>query len=424
MKPVEIFISCKIITPMLASGANQKQFEIRATEIKSALRFWWRAFHHYNSSRELYQKESELFGNTGQAAAFKLFVEQEKKHIKTYDPGTPHGWGEGIQYCLYPVNHQSGTIKSGRYGRQLAKPTESGKSAFNMHFMFRKDSEESIETYTTKVEDLLCALWLLVNLGGIGARTRRGAGCIEITKLKPEIDENMDIDIQLLNDLFNYRQYESPEDFIKTGIQIIQNRWLDPNKADYEIPEYTAFRPGVSQIHVFSEPNTGEGTCAMQAMDAVGLGMKRFRYINPYNEAKEMHEAINGGQKPTFKILEKSQMGLPIIYNFRDRNRFDTGGAPQRGNQYETKNVRRASPLLISCHCFNGIPYAVLCMLPSPILPEGKQIKLEAKNFPRNDFWIDPPSPAQFDYMENLICHGSQDRYPISQNFDQAIQVI
>ena len=427
MTPVEISVSCKIITPMLASGANQQEFEIRATEIKSALRFWWRAFHPYNG-KELFEKESEIFGNTHKKAAFQLFVTQDK--IETYDIGEAHGWGEGVQYCLYPIN-QLAKQKNGRIvepariksekkgGRSLAKPTKD--VAFTIYFIFYKDKNNTIEDFIRVIEDIICALWLLVNLGGIGGRTRRGAGCVEIVKIKPEMDEKMDLDWQLLDNLFNYKKYDSSINFIAAGLEIMRNRWFDPNKT-YEIPDYTAFRPGQSQIYVCSDPRTGKGTCAMKAMDSVGLGMKSFRYINPYHEAKEMHEAVNGGKMPAFNILEKAQMGLPIIYNFRDRERFDKGGPPKRGNQYETKDVRRASPLLISCHCFKGIPYAVLCIFPAPILPKGKKIQLKAKDS-RKNFHVDPPSPDQFDYMANLVYEGDERHDPIGSNFNQIIQV-
>ena len=71
MKPVKIVARCKIVTPMLSAGADQQEFEIRATEIKAALRFWWRAFQPWEPQR-LFEEEAKLFGSTDHASCFNV----------------------------------------------------------------------------------------------------------------------------------------------------------------------------------------------------------------------------------------------------------------------------------------------------------------------------------------------------------------
>ena len=151
-----------------------------------------------------------------------------------------------------------------------------------------------------------------------------------------------------------------------------------------------------------------------------------------------MHHFLSGeGNKPGFKVLEKAQIGLPIIYNFREYGMFDKYGPP-KGGKYEAKGVvwdvakcepdtdakdnvnRRASPLLISCHTFKGIPYAVVCHFPSPILPNGQKIWLKSQNPSGRDYFPDPPTTYQF--TEDLLINGrnvkKEFREPLCNYFD------
>ena len=61
-------IKLELITAMGTHGANNKELEFRITELKSAMRFWWRAVQCFDSAEELYRKESALFGSLGRKA--------------------------------------------------------------------------------------------------------------------------------------------------------------------------------------------------------------------------------------------------------------------------------------------------------------------------------------------------------------------
>lgn len=290
------------------------------------------------------------------------------------------------------------------------------------------------------MKDVICSLWLLENFGGLGGRTRRGAGCFEIINIEIDSDEVNEFTKQLI---MSQKNYARPELFIDSGIRFICKRWLDENDS-YKIPDYTAFRPGISEILVFKNPHSGKGNGAMKAMDAIGLGMKIFRNTNPYEEARQMHHALTdeGNPVPDFKVLQKAQMGLPIIYNFRGDGRFDRGGAPDRSIGYNAKGIiwddkknlpiksakdnseRRSSPLLISCHEFGKIPYAVICHLPAPILPEGQKLWLESKPVGHDHF---STPPAGYNYVEELLIKGNEvngdKRKPLHKYFEKCFYI-
>ena len=65
-------IKLELITAMGTHGADNKELEFRITELKSAMRFWWRAIQCFDSAEELYRKESELFGNLDKKAPVSI----------------------------------------------------------------------------------------------------------------------------------------------------------------------------------------------------------------------------------------------------------------------------------------------------------------------------------------------------------------
>ncbi|MFV9644226.1 MAG: type III-B CRISPR module RAMP protein Cmr1 [Desulfobacterales bacterium] len=430
MMPVKITVQCKIVTPMLSSGANPQKFEIRSSAIKSGLRFWWRAFQPLEGE-ELYKEEAKLFGSTDQCCPFSILLMPDDKTFQYWKPGNSvtneldHAWGEGVGYVFFSIytpgnrqQHRPAKIKppDHKSSRTVAKP--GGQFTIQINFTSR-------ESKPSQIGDVLCSLWLLENLSGLGGRTRRGAGCFKIES----IDLEKDIDIGDVPD-FDQSSFANAREYIASGLKIIFSRWFK-GKNPSSLPIHTAFRDSHSQIMIFSGLNgrndlTGKG--AIRAMDAIGRRMRDFRLRNPHDEAKKMHNALSGEGKPKsdipkINVLQKAQLGLPIIYNFRGREEFGTRGKPAYPAGYEAKggvvydektqeaqiddkkNVgRRASPLLISCHEFNDTtPYAVICHFPAPILPKGQRIWLKA-GYNAKDCY--PKAPVKYDYVDKLLING------------------
>uniref|UniRef100_A0A7V4LCA6 Type III-B CRISPR module RAMP protein Cmr1 n=1 Tax=Desulfobacca acetoxidans TaxID=60893 RepID=A0A7V4LCA6_9BACT len=433
MNRLTVTAHCRALTPMLAGGANPwEHFELRAAELKSALRFWWRAFHDFSDLKALYYAESNVFGGkilekdpSGKveekalAAPFRLEIFPTSP-INFFNPGkgekpvrerngsiknqprlgddVTNEWGDGVRYIFYAILHHKGkihNIATKAKGRQVAKQG----FRFDLRFTFPQSDEKL-------AAEVLRALWLLMNLGGIGARTRRGAGCFVIESFTPDISKFSFPQVPE----FSPQGYKDPETYLKKGLEVILGKWFPkPLPAYTAEPGYTAFRPGLSEIHVLYNPTVGKGSGALQAMDAVGCMMKKYRYINPKNEAQDMHQALHQRTTPSFTELTKAQFGLPIIYNFRGEREFGTPGIPSIFGGYTAQGVvydgtrhdfadkknadRRASPLLISCHQWtDGRGYAVICHFPAPLLPDGQKIWLKAKkDYPKSHHVCEPP---------------------------------
>ncbi len=410
MSRISIEAVCEILTPMLASGENQQKFELRASEVKAGLRFWWRAFQRENDTKELFRKESAIFGTTDRACPFQVRIMPTHTNC-CYNPGMAIPAGEGgvgFGYVFFSICEPSGAAlkSSHKKGRPLARP--------NLTFTIRIDFQRD----AGKMEDVLCALWLLANLGGIGGRTRRGAGCFEIRSLT------------IGGALFDHAQYPNipssfrcpdnttPEDYLSESLKRIMTRWGTPNwTTGTPEPEYTACRPGLSNVLVVYGLN-GPIT-PLQMMNFLGVAMKDLRHIRPRHEACAMHKAIDGAlgtppvnARPNFATfagvapsppgardtIEKAYLGLPIIYNFRDHCpgnisnctvsagrgilKFTNPHGQERPANYTLNgaaSTRRASPLLISCHRrANGHAYAVFCYFPARFLPVGERMRLQS----------------------------------------------
>ena len=71
-------IKMKIITPMCSHGA-EKEAELRLTEIKHAMRFWWRTINYYPDCDKLKEEERAIFGGLANKSPLLLKPELDKE---------------------------------------------------------------------------------------------------------------------------------------------------------------------------------------------------------------------------------------------------------------------------------------------------------------------------------------------------------
>jgi CRISPR type III-B/RAMP module RAMP protein Cmr1 len=431
---IRITAKCRIVTPMLSSGANRQKWEIRATEVKAALRFWWRAFQPDDKPKALYEKEKILFGSTEKSCSFSIFMTYEKSCISVWNMGDSvekgeHAWGKGVGYILFSIYDQKSNdkfkngklIKRGHPARIKSKNNDIKKSGrpvikpgseFTLHIIFNGRQTEQ------QVGDILCSLWLLENLSGLGGRTRKGAGCFEIINdIKAQIDTE-----SIFNQVprFYLNKNERIEDFICSGLNIIIERWQTEIRSS--APQYTAYYPSSSNVLVLYEPESVQINSAIDMMNIIGTQLKDYCYTYSYKEAKEMHKALAENEKlPDDFKLTKAAKGLPIVYNFKEKfgnlrgknlsSTFtattvecDKKGNPLEENgKYKEGTGRKASPILISCHQKGDSPYAVVCHFLSPLLQEHERLWLKSSSNSDLDRFLKQPDQT---FVNDLIFHS------------------
>lgn len=189
----------RLITPLFGGGVEAKKADpvkvIRETSIRGQLRFWWRAMRGFGTLAQMKEREDEIWGNAGtqdkpcpsQVALFiklnpngKIDKEGESKKPFFMNPNNPRpekGW-EKLAYAAFSLQPTTDEIKKGLH---LPMKSVCVGVEFKLEIQF-------LEIHRSEIE---AALWAWETFGGIGGRTRRGFGALELL----EIEENGETEI-------------------------------------------------------------------------------------------------------------------------------------------------------------------------------------------------------------------------------------
>jgi len=337
----KLTLTCKVITPMFMSGADGNTPELRPSEFKGMMRFWWRAIKADNNIERLRYKEAEIFGGTeegGQKSKINIWIypqPNEKKigkNIKNdfkldwnFDKKTNSltGNNAGIGYLLYSTVNR----KEVKY----IKPD----FQFNIQI-------SSYDEYAFK--NAIASLWIAIYLGGFGKRSRRGGGNISVlkaegesyglsfilpnisnkTNLKKQLEDNLKITFSFINSFIKKENAQTEYPNLKDARIVI----LDPKESWYE------------------------------ALNIIGRLFKDFR------------------EKNKFDIFNMGAFGMPIMHN-KHRVRI----VPYSKNNEKRLSERMASPLIIKLIRADNNYFPILIKLSTTLPLAGKEEKTK-------DVWI------------------------------------
>ena len=172
----------EVITPLFLGGAEPKKAELRAASVKGALRFWWRALYGTNDLGKMRQEESQIFGSTEQKSSFSLRLEGlgDTKPILC---NLPRGRlvpveRKGrkfnvsiIEYLAFGLHERDKGKRQTLYTREHIPPGAKFKI-----ILWIKDGAAR--------EQVINSLSMLVNYGGLGARSRNGFGSLHVEGLQ------------------------------------------------------------------------------------------------------------------------------------------------------------------------------------------------------------------------------------------------
>jgi len=180
---MELKLRCRVITPMFMAGADGRTPELRPTEFKGMMRFWWRAIKAENNIEDLKKEEVGIFGGTGEKEG------KSKVMIKIIP--------ENISFSSYRALPHSNT-------KTFTLRCIRTNSTFNVILSAREN------TLLFKNVFLLSII-----LGGFGKRSRRGFGSIEIVEPKELNFENLQKDkvlkkiLEILNQVDNHYEIQN-----------------------------------------------------------------------------------------------------------------------------------------------------------------------------------------------------------------------
>ncbi|SNZ16115.1 type III-B CRISPR module RAMP protein Cmr1 [Hydrogenobacter hydrogenophilus] len=299
----------EFITPAFIGGANPRESaELRPTSFVGLLRWWYRAIlrHQVKSFKELYEKESELFGSQEKAGRvwirIKGNVKGELKNCQTWRANNERDtdWGKvylGYGNILY-INFEREENRESY--SQLYKLCGNKRGNFTVRAWLEKKQNANLQILVPKhlKEKVEALLFLFSQIGSIGSRNRRGWGSLY---LKPLYE----------SEYKNWNNWNKEE--FKRVLQILGG--VPPNMEIYKLNES------------YANP--------LEALEEIGRKYRTFRSRRSpdYRNVKDFL------QTGTFKghTVERAYFGLPLSFKFRSLN--------QKEAQLICKADRLSSPV-------------------------------------------------------------------------------
>ena len=348
--------SCTTITPVYGGGVNageiDKEMPIRVAAIRGQLRFWWRLLRKYDDPTKplqddvLFEEERSIWGgmakdNQDYSSKVRIYIKSiTKQKIISNENYTKIGQ----KYALFPArdNHA-----------QLLGPGITIGLQVTCHGC---DEEER--------QRILRSVRWWATFGGIGARTRRGLGAIEVKSFKPVTeDEAQEFGCEL-------RRY--PCSF-KSGL----DAW---DKAVWKLQH---FRQGI-----------GLGRKSGRTIERNGrkVTLPGRSYWPEPDSIRQITKKIGHPLEHDARIsFPRAAFGMPIIFEIRGN------GEPPKTELRPAEHERMASPLILK-PIPNGhgeyVPIALL--LPTNHLDDLELVLKNNTNAPnhylphsvnRNDWW-------------------------------------
>jgi CRISPR-associated protein Cmr1 len=366
---LRITVPLRVVSPLFLAGSEPRGApELRPASFRGALRFWLRALlgssPDYQSLDRLRQAETMVFGDAGEDSGSPIVV----RAAGAPPPGrfTPSG-DPGVRYLFFSMGQRDRDLRTGQtvtIWRDCIPPN----SDFSLTLQTRlPGSSPDLELALRRAA---AALWLLVYLGGLGARSRRGAGSLQATgepsswpvKLPPlrvQAATPAQLAVELRNGLRSLRE--------ATSLPLLQ-AMRTPSTFD-------VLHPDVTDIHVLNRT----WPTWQDALEAVGAAFQGFRNRYPPDDYRTVKGVISG-QSQRLEPVQRAAFGLPIVFYFRS-----LGGA--RGTLQGSEHDRRASPLLIKpVRLASGQHTVVFTIFRASLLGRsergGEQLKLMPRGRP------------------------------------------
>jgi len=346
------------LTPLFLGGADPRgDPELRASSVRGALRFWLRALLGgcYGTSGEALARireiEAQTFGEAGgpgKAGASKVLV-----RVRGAPPSAFQEWqgpkDSGRHYLFFSM----GSAKA--HGVELpARRAFAPPYSFDVELTPRPGTEqaEGREALYRAVR----AFWLLVHLGGLGARARRLGGALAHRpvlrrtaegKPAPYVPKHLDLPFALHPDPSQAAEQ------LATALSQLRQRLQARPDANPERPDWEVLDPRWCRIWVFGARDWTAGERGWPAAaEAIGTWLRETRR-----------------QLPTEQRLV---FGAPLVIPQRKQT-----VEPPRGYQ---RTERRPSPLWLTVtRAENGNLLGVATLFQSRFLPlrPGSEEQLE-----------------------------------------------
>lgn len=405
---VRIELALQLVTPVLGGSYRLREIDqvdvVRPATVRGHLRFWWRALygHQCKSSKELYERESELWGRAagdagGRSAVEILITVSDRGKLPQYIDRSDISMGDPEAYALWPARKQE---------RDKLPPAPRFKPGLSFRLSLSVPRE-----YEQQVRNAVRA-WIL--FGGYGSRTRRGLGTLTVLAnnaadrrsdwlpAKPTREE--------FKRLFGFDPFERDASVSKTDCPLLRGAALHVDSSP--VDPKSAWTKALSWLREFRQ---GTGGGAGQRAREPGSPPQRPSISN-WPEADKIRHLMGKtrGHPPKHNptpVWPRAGFGLPIIGRFqtqsRDGRRIDEPEAFElRWCANGEEHDRLASPLIVK-----ALPLADGKFVPCALwlyraYPTNGKVGLVRST--KQGKVVDPKTLAPFD---KLIASGDKSRF-------------
>ncbi len=325
----------KLITPLFGGGVEAQKADpittIRGPSIRGQLRFWWRATRggqFGGDLKKMRQAEYAIWGSAAKKDEKNSGPSEVSLAIKILNEGKPFPAVDSKGKPVANIGDQKSVYS---YVAFPLRDTKDAKVLQGAEF-------ELTIRYPRKLEaDIRAAFWAWETFGGIGARTRRGFGALQLTHTNGK-----EVQLPSSGELQKH---------IENGFQ----NHLKTEKFQHGVP---ALARGCAIVVSASKRNE-----AVQTWQFLFDKMKAFRQSRyrdkdnrPYGRSKwpepDTTRRLTGdhskGHEPKHSVdgkFPRAQFGLPIILKFKDED--EKAGDPSAHTLKPSDSERWASPLFL-----------------------------------------------------------------------------
>jgi CRISPR-associated protein Cmr1 len=278
---------------------------------------------------------------------------------------------------------KSGSSEAGNYlpAREFIEPG----SRFTLILSSRLGASRVEQT----LRDAIYSLWLLVQLGGLGSRSRRCAGSLATLPMGSALTQQLDVP---------FAQQATPQQLkivLEQGIRTIRHNlakgWNNPQQS--LPPMFDIITPECCQIWVVKGARAWQ--TADQAVEGIGAALRDFRSSDA--QGKSDHDSVlNWFANPKLApALKRVAFGLPIPFRYSD-------GGPRdvlEGSEHE----RRSSPLHMRVSRLSQEYVGVLTLFKSQFLEKGKPPHSKDERIALRNKKLTASPPADYRFIEKFV---------------------
>ncbi len=363
----EISFHIKVITPTIMGGGFGQNDNIRPSEIKSIMRYWFRALAGSvigNDTKALKLLEEKVFGSQERKSPFRILITNKK--LKYLDKNSSELQFSskmngliylGIGNVLFKYDRKTKSFKFNDEKLNIIAPD----STFNVKFLFSPSLKPEIKRL------IALSFYLATAFGGFGLRARRGFGSWQIVKSSVKIQ-----DLE-----FNEYIEKDIRRAVELSIDNI-NSLTDKRGNLNKLPNIPVLKEG---YYKFSQINTNKRNWK-NLFYTFGAYYRGYRE-NPDSPQKsdfnkkhtkdydDILDFVNGNIKNL--KLRNPVFGLNIQYSSSD-GKFKAS-VILKGKEI----LRRSSPMFVSVKEINGNLFLNLSVFYSKFKPDDSKLILKYK---------------------------------------------